>query len=48
MALAMMDDNFGYILNKLSSISAERCSSYSYSVKTNFTKYAVEYLVILY
>jgi hypothetical protein len=44
--LANMDNNFGYILNTLTTISMSKCLLYSYSQKLNFTGYAVKYLVI--
>ncbi len=40
-----MDNNFGYILGKLSTLSTEKCLRYSRSFRANFTNYAVKYLV---
>ena len=40
-----MDNNFGYILGKLSSISTDKCLSYSLPVRTTFASYAIKYLV---
>ena len=44
-ALANIDNNFGYILGKLTSISTDKCLSYSLPVRTNFASYAIKYLV---
>ena len=40
-----MDNSFGYILGKLSSISTDKCLSYSLPVRTAFASYAIKYLV---
>ena len=37
--------SFGYILSVVSTYNVSKCSSYSYSARTNFSKYATQYLL---
>ncbi len=37
--------SFGHILSVVSTYTVSKCSSYSYSARTNFSKYATQYLL---